>query len=623
MFKNINIGPKLVTSFCIVALLCAFVGYFGIQNMFEVQSRLKQFYTYRLAPLEDLKIIADMYTVNIVAACHKVRNGNISWTEGRNSLEEARATINQKWGKYKDSHINDEEKEITKEIEELLKSTDVSLSKLEDIFHQENKQQLTTFIIDELYPKIDPISGKFSYLVSVELKLAKLEYESSESDFLTTKNTLYIIITLSILIALALGLTLTWVITKPLKDVSYVLQHVAKRDLTTRMQGSYAKDFTTIKEALNTAVSNLLDTLSQVVMSAEQVTEASGQISDGNQSLAQGVCEQVSSLENISHSLQEIGSMTKSNASSAKEAQMLSETARSSTEKGVDSMKRLSQAIDKIKISSDATAKIVKTIDEIAFQTNLLALNAAVEAARAGDAGRGFAVVAEEVRSLAKRSAEAARHTANLIEESVKNAENGVNINREVILNLDEINGQVHKMNEVTNAIALASTQQDLDIQQINLGIEQMHQVTQQALVNTQQSADAAEQLSMQSQELLEMVAGFHLSSEKVVPGFSLNQNEKNQNEKPIPSFSLNQSEKLATILSLDRDKKSNDNGVSKQAYSNRDTRQMKRLLINLAKDVNTNGSKNVSQNGSYKTDPKNLIPLDEDEEATILRQLH
>jgi methyl-accepting chemotaxis protein len=208
-----------------------------------------------------------------------------------------------------------------------------------------------------------------------------------------------------------------------------------------------------------------------------------------------------------------MASMTKQNAANAKEARGLSEAARGSSDRGVDSMKRLSQSIDKIKASSDATAKIVKTIDEIAFQTNLLALNAAVEAARAGDAGKGFAVVAEEVRNLAMRSAEAAKNTANLIEESVKNAEGGVVLNAEVLKNLDEINGQIRKVSEVMAEIAAASDQQSQGIEQVNTAVEQMNQVTQQVAANAEESASAAEELSGQANELQSMVSQFQLGS--------------------------------------------------------------------------------------------------------------
>jgi len=176
-------------------------------------------------------------------------------------------------------------------------------------------------------------------------------------------------------------------------------------------------------------------------------------------------------------------------------------------------MKRLSEAIDKIKVSSDSTAKIVKTIDEIAFQTNLLALNAAVEAARAGDAGKGFAVVAEEVRNLAMRSADAAKNTANMIEESVKNAEGGVSINQEVLRNLTEINSQVNKVSAVMAEIAAASEQQSQGVEQVNTAVEQMNTVTQQVAANAEESASAAEELSGQSEEMKGMVGAFRLTN--------------------------------------------------------------------------------------------------------------
>ena len=301
-------------------------------------------------------------------------------------------------------------------------------------------------------------------------------------------------------------------VTAPINEAAAVLEKVSQRDLTVRIKGDYKGDFAKIKDSLNTAVQNLEEALTQVAMGSEEVASAAGQISSGSQTLAQGASEQASSIEQIGSSLQETASMTKSNAANAKEARSLSDGARGSTEKGVNSMKKLSEAINKIKASADATAKIVKTIDDIAFQTNLLALNAAVEAARAGDAGKGFAVVAEEVRNLAMRSAEAAKNTANLIEESVNNAEGGVAINEEVLRNLDEINQQVKKVSEVVSEIAAASDQQSHGVEQINTGIDQMNTVTQQMAANSEESASAAEELSSQAEEMQSMVGTFRLS---------------------------------------------------------------------------------------------------------------
>jgi methyl-accepting chemotaxis protein len=298
----------------------------------------------------------------------------------------------------------------------------------------------------------------------------------------------------------------------PITEAAGVLERVARRDLRARMVGEYQGDFATIKQALNTAVENLDQGLTQVARSAEQVASASSQISSGSQHLSAGSTEQAGTLEEISSNLQELASMSQQNAANAQEARSLADKARHSGDQGTESMRRLSQAIDQIKSASDETAKIVKTIDEIAFQTNLLALNAAVEAARAGDAGKGFAVVAEEVRSLAMRSAEAAKDTARLIDQAVQKAGDGVSLNQEVLDNLQDIVGQVHKVSEVMGEIAAASEQQQHGVEQLNTAVGQLNQVTQQTAANAEEAASTAEELSSQATEMQHMVAAFQLS---------------------------------------------------------------------------------------------------------------
>jgi methyl-accepting chemotaxis protein len=297
----------------------------------------------------------------------------------------------------------------------------------------------------------------------------------------------------------------------PVQDATAVLERVADKDMTARVTGTYQGDHARIKDAVNAAAETLDQSLQQVAVGSDQIASAAGQIGTGAQSLAQGTSQQASSLEEVSSSLQEMNAMTRQNAANAKEARGIAEATKTSAENGVGSMQRLSSAMDLIKKSSDDTAKIIKTIDEIAFQTNLLALNAAVEAARAGEAGKGFAVVAEEVRNLAMRSAEAAKNTADMIEGSVKNAENGVTINQEVMKNLEEINGHAKRVSEVMAEIAAASDQQSQGVGQVNTAMEQMNQLTQQNAANSEESASASEELSAQAQEMKSMVSGFKI----------------------------------------------------------------------------------------------------------------
>jgi methyl-accepting chemotaxis protein len=238
----------------------------------------------------------------------------------------------------------------------------------------------------------------------------------------------------------------------------------------------------------------------------DQVASASGQVASSSQQMAAGASQQASNLEQISSTLEEVTSMTRQNAESARRANGQAKSAADAASRGALSVDRMSEAMARIKDSATETAKIVKTIDEIAFQTNLLALNAAVEAARAGDAGKGFAVVAEEVRTLAQRSAEAAKNTAELIEESQRNAESGGTVSAEVNGILREIVTSAGAVTSLVSDVASASEQQATGVAQVNTAVSQMDHVTQSNAANAEQSASASEELSAQAVELNQMV---------------------------------------------------------------------------------------------------------------------
>jgi methyl-accepting chemotaxis protein len=198
--------------------------------------------------------------------------------------------------------------------------------------------------------------------------------------------------------------------------------------------------------------------------------------------------------------------MTRQNSGNAEQANGAAREARDGAVRGTQAMQTMSAVIEKIKVSSDETAKIIRTIDEIAFQTNLLALNAAVEAARAGEAGKGFAVVAEEVRNLAQRSAQAARNTSTLIEESQQNAKSGVTAAQEVGSVLSQVAGSIDKVAQLIAEVSAASREQTQGVEQINLAVSNMDQVTQSNAANAEESAAAGEELSAQARELQDMV---------------------------------------------------------------------------------------------------------------------
>ncbi|MCS7009038.1 MAG: methyl-accepting chemotaxis protein, partial [Chthoniobacterales bacterium] len=269
-----------------------------------------------------------------------------------------------------------------------------------------------------------------------------------------------------------------------------------------------------IIRSIESVLTTTTEALSQ---SATQVSSAAQQVSSSSQSLAEGASEQAASLEETSASLEQIASMTKRNAENALSAKELASQTRSAAESGTRNMEEMNRAMADIQSSSDNISKIIKTIDEIAFQTNILALNAAVEAARAGEAGAGFAVVADEVRSLAQRAAQAARETAERIEDNIRKSATGVELSNRVAQSLQEIVSRVRQMDELVAEIATASREQSQGIEQVNSAVTQMDKVTQQNAAAAEESASASEQMNAQAATLHDLVQQL----EKLVSGRS------------------------------------------------------------------------------------------------------
>jgi methyl-accepting chemotaxis protein len=239
---------------------------------------------------------------------------------------------------------------------------------------------------------------------------------------------------------------------------------------------------------------------------ADQVASAASQISSTSQQLAEGASEQAASIEETSASLEEMASMTHRNADNARQADSLMKETRKVVSQAKDSMSRMCQSMNDITKASEETSKIIKTIDEIAFQTNLLALNAAVEAARAGEAGAGFAVVADEVRNLAMRAADAARNTANLIEETVKKVKDGSALMSSTNSDFGQVTDSADKVADLVGEIAAASGEQAQGTEQVNKAVSEMDKVTQQNAASAEESASASEEMSAQAETMKAMV---------------------------------------------------------------------------------------------------------------------
>ncbi|MCL2071907.1 MAG: methyl-accepting chemotaxis protein [Oscillospiraceae bacterium] len=291
--------------------------------------------------------------------------------------------------------------------------------------------------------------------------------------------------------------------------ISEELKSLANGDLTTEITELSEKDVMGV--SVKYVANNLNHILTEINAASIQVSTGAKQVAHGSQALASGSTEQAAASEELSSAAHEIAAKIKTNAEMAVKASELANEIKSNAEKGSCQMDEMVQAVNDINDASQQIGKVIKTIEDIAFQTNILALNAAVEAARAGSAGKGFAVVAEEVRNLASKSAESAKDTASLIENSISKAELGTRIAAETADSLTKIVSGINDSSQLIGEIASLSEEQSRGISQINIGIDQVSQVIQQNSATAEESAAASEEMSGQSAMLEDLISQFKL----------------------------------------------------------------------------------------------------------------
>lgn len=293
------------------------------------------------------------------------------------------------------------------------------------------------------------------------------------------------------------------------------LEEIAKGNFDIEPQAQFVGVFKGIETALVKITTDLSYTISQIIISSDQVSGGANQVSDGAQALAQGATEQASSVQELSASINDVLTQIKENAANATMAGDVVNSVDKTIHTGNEHMIEMMSAMEEISASSTEISKIIKTIEDIAFQTNILALNAAVEAARAGAAGKGFAVVADEVRNLATKSSEAAKQTGVLIEDSVQSVENGVKIAMTTSHSLSEVVTGATEITILIAKISQASAEQADYISEINLGVEQISAVVQSNSATSEESAAASEELNGQANMMKQLVTKFKLKNSR------------------------------------------------------------------------------------------------------------
>jgi methyl-accepting chemotaxis protein-1 (serine sensor receptor) len=327
-----------------------------------------------------------------------------------------------------------------------------------------------------------------------------------------------LLLLIAVLLAVGLGITVTcWLIrsiTRPLNEAVRIAETVASGDLTARIDVHSTDETGHLMLALKKMNDSLINIVKQVRADTDTIATASAQIAAGNQDLSSRTEEQASSLEETASSMEELTSTVKQNADNARQANQLAITASGVAVKGGNVVSQVVTTMDAINTSSKKIVDIISVIDGIAFQTNILALNAAVEAARAGEQGRGFAVVATEVRSLAQRSASAAREIKGLIDDSVSKVGEGSRLVGEAGTTMDEVVTSIQRVTDIMSEITAASQEQSAGIEQVNQAVAQMDTVTQQNAALVEEAAAAAESLQDQARNLVQVVGVFSTGQE-------------------------------------------------------------------------------------------------------------
>lgn len=495
MIKNIKISTKLYVLVSLTSLIILLISIYVLDNLGNLNSSLESVFKDRVIPLKQLKVISDMYAVDIANTTHKIKNGSIHPKTGKQMITKARTTIGDSWRLYLSSNIDAEEKKVATQIDELMKNSDGSLILLENLIEKEDTAALGQFAVKDLYPQIDPITAKINELMDIQLLAAEAEYQRGDSIYKKVKLNSYLFLGFGVLLALVISMYIAKNIHNTIKNASVVASKLSEGDLTVEFDTSVKDEIGFLLTDLKKMIGKFKEVILYVKSASDNIVSASQELSISSQQLSEGATEQAAATEEVSSSMEEMVAGVQHNSENAQQTQQIASRASQDALEG-------SVAVNQAGISMKSIANKITIISDIARQTNILALNAAVEAARAGDQGRGFAVVAAEVRKLAEKSQLAAVEINELSQSSVTIAERSKNL-------LDQMVPNIQQTSKLVEEISASSVEQHSGAGQINKALQQLSQVTQQNAATSEEVAASAEELSSQADMLKEIISFF------------------------------------------------------------------------------------------------------------------
>jgi methyl-accepting chemotaxis protein len=388
-----------------------------------------------------------------------------------------------------------------------------SRDKLYELLKAADQPAVDALLKEKLLPASEVYLSAMTDLRNHEAQLAKQRADEMSADMEFAKTALLILMAVSLVVGVGGAVAITRSVTKPLQDAVGAARIIAENDLSHTLESQRKDELGELLRALGQMQSSLRHMVTQVRHSTDSISTASSEIATGNQDLSARTEQTASNLQQAASSMEQLTGTVRQSADSARQANQLAASAAEVAARGGDVVSKVVSTMDEINTSSKKISDIIGVIDGIAFQTNILALNAAVEAARAGEQGRGFAVVAGEVRSLAQRSAEAAKEIKALIGASVDKVESGSKLVADAGKTMQEIVGSVQRVTDIIGEITAASSEQSDGIGQVNTAVTQLDQMTQQNAALVEESAAAAESLKQQAVRLAQVVGTFRIDA--------------------------------------------------------------------------------------------------------------